>query len=47
MGLRGLMSRGTRTLACSAAGLWGGLEAPLCPFDGDSVAIAEDENAYR
>ncbi len=46
MGLRGLMSRGSRTLACLAAGLWGAGSSAL-PLDGDSVAIAADKNAYR
>jgi len=46
MGLVGLMSRATRTLACLAAGLSGVASTEL-PLHGASVAVAADENAYR
>jgi hypothetical protein len=40
------MSRGTRTLACRAAGL-SGVGRSVLPLHGASVAVAADENAYR
>jgi hypothetical protein len=40
------MGRGTRTLACRAAGL-SGVGNSLLPLHGASVAVAADENAYR
>src|SRR5688572_27786696 len=46
MGLVGLMSRATRTLACLAAGL-SGVASSALPLHGASVAVAADENAHR
>ena len=45
MRVLGPRTRGTRTLACLAAGYeWGW---KLSPLAGASVAVAADENAYR